>query len=618
MDGAYWDAARRVIDAVRASGCTESTVACHERTFSLLAAYLDRHGMACTRDGVDGWLSEVGATRRETTVRGHARNSARLLRALDGTLAYDPRLRPAGSRAADALVGWAADAVSAYRDHVAEGHTAAEADEAASHAAQFLIAVAGPDARPEDLTAHAIADYATGFQGPVPSVRQRMSHVRGFLRHAAGCGHLPDWAHMLATPTPTAHGAALVAPEEWPDRHGGIDPREALGASERVRADMLARGYSASISDDVTRLARVLYVALSVSGVPYTRANALAWLDAASATIGGAVPAYSRAARRLDAELGGGAAGEPADDGLGNAPEWSRDEIARYVALRRREGLAESTVGCTRRACVRLAAFADARGVACWGGLGADVVSAWCDEDPHKTAAGRACYASKARGFLSHLESAGVVAPGTAYAARRGRAPSERLVETLTDEQVGAVIEARLSAATPMQLRDAAMVALGLTMGMRASDVVGLSLSDVDWRASSVTFVQRKTSTVTTLPLTAAAGNAILSWLRRGRPACAESRSLFVALRAPHGPLTRRACRAAMVHTLGHGSPSFHCLRRTLATRMLGAGSGRRDVAGALGHRDGRSSEAYLSLDEAHMRACALSPEDCGIGVGVV
>lgn len=619
MDGTFWEAADSVIEQVRASGCSDRTARDHARSFSQLAAYLDAHGLACTRDSVDEWLSEVGSRLSKPTASAHARNAARLLRAMRGAPAYDARLRPGGSRVRDALHGWAADAVSAYREDVALGHTAAEADEAASHAAQFLMAVAGPDARPEHLTARAIEAYARGCPGGKASVQQRLSHVRGFLRHVEAAGDLPDWSHLLATRAPTAHGAALEAPERWPDPSGGIDPREILAASTRVRSEMLAQGYSATASDEVTRLARVLYVALSAAGVPYTRANALAWLDAASPAMGGEAATYSRAAARLDRALGPTAGEASGGRGLlDGAPDWSRGEIADYVGLRRREGLSESTVGSARRACVRLAAFADARGVREWGGVGPEVVSAWCDEDHHDTAAGKSCYVSKARGFLARLESKGVVAPGTSSAAHGRPAPCERIVEVLTDEQVARVTEARRGASTPMQRRDAAMVALGLTMGMRASEVAGLSLSDVDWRASSVTFVQTKTSNVETLPLTAAAGNAILSWIRYGRPAGAPCDRLFVSLSAPYGPVTRSACRAAMRHTLGPGAPPFHSLRKTLATRMIESGAGRRDIAGVLGHRDGRSSEAYLSLDEARMRMCALAPADCGIGVGVV
>jgi integrase len=51
--------------------------------------------------------------------------------------------------------------------------------------------------------------------------------------------------------------------------------------------------------------------------------------------------------------------------------------------------------------------------------------------------------------------------------------------------------------------RDAAITLLALTTGLRACDIVGMRVSDVDWRGRTVGIVQQKTGNPLRLPLPA-------------------------------------------------------------------------------------------------------------------
>ena len=86
--------------------------------------------------------------------------------------------------------------------------------------------------------------------------------------------------------------------------------------------------------------------------------------------------------------------------------------------------------------------------------------------------------------------------------------------------------------------------------------------------------------------------------------------------RAPYDGLSTWVCGKALERTRGDGAPGFHVLRKTFATSLLRGGAGRSEVAEALGHRSERSTEPYLSLDEARMRQCALPLGDLAIGGG--
>ena len=70
-------------------------------------------------------------------------------------------------------------------------------------------------------------------------------------------------------------------------------------------------------------------------------------------------------------------------------------------------------------------------------------------------------------------------------------------------------------------------------MALRAGEVAGLCLDDVDWHAGELV-VLGKGRRAERLPLPVDVGEAITGYLRAGRPASAQDRALFVRVKAPH------------------------------------------------------------------------------------
>jgi integrase len=113
-------------------------------------------------------------------------------------------------------------------------------------------------------------------------------------------------------------------------------------------------------------------------------------------------------------------------------------------------------------------------------------------------------------------------------------------------------------------------------VGVRAGEVAKLRLSDIDWRAGEL-IVRGKGDRYERLPLPADVGEALVDYLRRGRPAWQDPH-VFLTARAPFRPLTggagaigmlvREACKRA-----GLASVGVHCLRHTVATEVLRAGA---------------------------------------------
>ncbi len=126
---------------------------------------------------------------------------------------------------------------------------------------------------------------------------------------------------------------------------------------------------------------------------------------------------------------------------------------------------------------------------------------------------------------------------------------SKRIIPVLTDEE-----RERLDNVIDngeVSLRDAAIIYLGLSCGIRACDLIKLKISDIDWLNETISFKQSKTGNLVCLPLTVTVGNAIIRYLCEERPP-ARNDYLFVRQLAPFDPLS------------GHSS-CYYVIRRAFA-----------------------------------------------------
>ena len=124
-------------------------------------------------------------------------------------------------------------------------------------------------------------------------------------------------------------------------------------------------------------------------------------------------------------------------------------------------------------------------------------------------------------------------------------------------------------------------------LGLRAGEVAALRLEDVDWRAGELR-IAGKGRRAERLPLPADVGEAIVAYLRDGRPATALDRSLIVRVRAPHHGLTSGGITQIVFAAAGRaglGPIHAHRLRHTAATQMLRAGASLEEIGQVLRHR---------------------------------
>ncbi len=159
--------------------------------------------------------------------------------------------------------------------------------------------------------------------------------------------------------------------------------------------------------------------------------------------------------------------------------------------------------------------------------------------------------------------------------------------------------------------RDFAMALCMVEMGLRASEVAHLSLSDIDWHGATLTVRDSKACRDRILPLPQKAGEVIAEYLKSGRLST-DSRALFVRHSFPSGtPLVAELVRGAMRRAYARaGFPKewtgTHLLRHTAATLMQQGGATLKAMADVLGHRSVDTTIVYTKVDVPALRKVAL------------
>jgi integrase/recombinase XerD len=181
----------------------------------------------------------------------------------------------------------------------------------------------------------------------------------------------------------------------------------------------------------------------------------------------------------------------------------------------------------------------------------------------------------------------------------------------LDERDLGRLL-ASLAGSTACARRDRAIIQLLASLGLRAGELAALQLEDIDWRAGTVHIRTRKTGRGAVLPLPRAAGQAIVAYLRRGRPATAD-RHVFTVHQQGRlgigisGSRVAAVVRCALLRA-GIKAPAYgaHVLRHALATRMIRRGARLEEIADVLGHRSLDTTAIYAKVDLPALRDVAL------------
>jgi len=158
--------------------------------------------------------------------------------------------------------------------------------------------------------------------------------------------------------------------------------------------------------------------------------------------------------------------------------------------------------------------------------------------------------------------------------------------------------------------RDYAILLLLVTYGLRGREVAALRVDDIDWRRERLHVPERKAGHSTTFPLSPIVGQAIVDYLKEGRPPTSE-RAIFLRAMAPHTSVThgaisqvaRRAIRKAGIEVLHPGS---HTLRHTCVQRLVDSHVSLKTIGDYMGHRTAVATGVYAKIDVEALRKIAM------------
>jgi site-specific recombinase XerD len=214
------------------------------------------------------------------------------------------------------------------------------------------------------------------------------------------------------------------------------------------------------------------------------------------------------------------------------------------------------------------------------------------------------------RSFLRYLFLRGLVAIDLAACVPTIATWSlSNVPKFLAGEQIQKIL-ASCDQETGIGKRDFALLLLLARLGLRAGEVVALTLDDFDWEAGVVT-VRGKGKRVAQMPLPPEVGTAIADYLSTGRPQC-SSRRVFIRAKAPLTgfansvaicSLVDRALERAGVESEYRGS---HVFRHSLATGMLKHGASLDEIGDVLRHRRPDTTRIYAKVDLVSLRSIAL------------
>jgi site-specific recombinase XerD len=220
---------------------------------------------------------------------------------------------------------------------------------------------------------------------------------------------------------------------------------------------------------------------------------------------------------------------------------------------------------------------------------------------------------STLRSFMSYIFQQGHLAVDYSNKIPKYKSVQQsKLPSTYSQEEIQKLLLS-VERSSAIGKRNYAIILIAARLGLRASDIAWLQFGNLHWDTCTLQIKQVKTGNELVLPLLPDVGNAIIDYLKYGRP---ESKEPYVFLKdmPPHGyfptshPVTQIVQRAFRKAGINIKNKKFgpHALRHTLGFRMLEESTILPVISEVLGHESTESTRYYLRIDLKSMRQCVL------------
>jgi site-specific recombinase XerD len=225
---------------------------------------------------------------------------------------------------------------------------------------------------------------------------------------------------------------------------------------------------------------------------------------------------------------------------------------------------------------------------------------------------------SDVRSFLRFLTMRGILEKDLSAELPKIRVPRDATIPSVWDQELIVRLLGAVDRSSAKGKRDYAILLLACRLGLRAGDIRTLKLDHFRWAESTIEITQAKTDMPLRLPLTNEVGEALIDYLKSGRPQTTH-REVFLKVTPPFDPFQENTNlyhiitywrRLAGITFRSSQKRGLHSLRHTLATRLLEKGTPFTTIAEILGHTSLESTRIYAKADVEALRGVALDPEE--------
>lgn len=626
----YDKAVEKVMEYIESNQYTSSIVRTHQRCFRLMKEFLNKNHAPYSHELAIEWLASVTPGLCKSTFKNYRLAVSRINAAYENQEIVNTKAIHESQQNYKHLDLWCRQLLEEFLKEMSSRYAASALQSQKIAVARFLIyATKHGVYRPKDISHHIVADYY--YNDRHDSYKSKDVYndcIRLFLRYLVAFGIIRASIPLMLDKFTLSRVVFVeklpkTEQESFYQKHNQIlfSAAEFYTLSGEVGFQVEQQKYSITMKRTFCKAWKELFVFLEANELGYSKEIALVWASHMKQyTI--QWKTFRRAMKLFEQFLETGSVqpktvytyqSDPADD----LPKWCKTEYEMFMIHKKKEELAVSTLSMYRSACLRFLSYLVRTEIASWNMVTPEVIKEFHYTDPHNTPEGKNAYAAKIRGFLDYLSETEQVPFTLQLALSNESAPQVTIVKTLDDDELSDIYQYKEASQTDMQLRDTAMVLLGLRMGFRASDIAKLKLSDIFWAQQTISVQQKKTDKFLKLPMPIEVGNSLYRYIMSGRPET-SSQYVFVAHRVPYDKLHRGVCSKALNHALKKDSHGFHITRKTFASRMLQKDTKPEMIAEALGHSNDSTVMKYLSTNGEKMRQCAISLTEIAVKGGML
>jgi integrase len=224
---------------------------------------------------------------------------------------------------------------------------------------------------------------------------------------------------------------------------------------------------------------------------------------------------------------------------------------------------------------------------------------------------------SDLRSFLRFLTMIGYLQKDLSHELPTIRVHKDAHIPSVWDHELIVKLLEAVDRSSAKGKRDYAILLLACRLGLRVGDIRTLKLDNLNWEQATIEITQSKTNTPLTLPLTEEVGEALIDYLKSGRPKTTY-REVFLKLNPPFEPFGGNNLYHIVTHWRRLAGITFrsqqhrglHSLRHTLATQLLRQETPFHTIGEILGHVSLESTRIYAKANVEALRSVALDPEE--------